>query len=155
MADTKEFVARLITTARIVVLLAASPFVGCVTGIVDNDSPDGTESSGGTRPIGSGGQNTAGITNGRGGGTPSGGTGGGAGKGGSTGAGGRTGPTSCAHPEWQAGKNYNVGDKVTLDGTIYEATHENPGYDPTESTWFWKRSRSREAKRSNRAAVST
>lgn len=45
--------------------------------------------------------------------------------------------TSCSIPQWQKGQNYNVGDKVLFDGKIYAATHENPGYDPAISAWYW------------------
>ena len=50
-------------------------------------------------------------------------------------AGGGTPTSSCA--AWQAGHNYVTGDKVLYNGSGYIATHDNPGYDPTISTWFW------------------
>ena len=50
--------------------------------------------------------------------------------GGSTGGG-----SSCA--PWVAGTNYTTGTKVVYNGNGYVATHDNPGYDPTISTWFW------------------
>jgi predicted chitinase/chitodextrinase len=57
--------------------------------------------------------------------------------GGSGGGGGGT--TSCNHPSWAAGKAYKAGDIVKYtDGKYYIAEHENPGYDPIISTWFWE-----------------
>ncbi len=45
----------------------------------------------------------------------------------------------CSYPAWAAGRSYTVGDIVTYtNGKLYRATHENPGYDPTISTWFWE-----------------
>jgi predicted chitinase len=55
--------------------------------------------------------------------------------GGGTG-GGSTG--SCSYPNWVAGQSYSVGAIVRYpNGQYYQATHDNPGYDPTISTWFW------------------
>ena len=53
--------------------------------------------------------------------------------GGSTGGG--TG--NCDYPAWVAGQNYTTGAIVQYNGSDYIATHDNPGYDPTISTWFW------------------
>ncbi|WP_127498944.1 glycoside hydrolase family 19 protein [Actinoplanes solisilvae] len=54
--------------------------------------------------------------------------------GGSGGGGGST----CNYPNWVAGQFYAVGAIVRYtNGQYYQATHENPGYDPTISTWFW------------------
>ena len=37
-----------------------------------------------------------------------------------------------------AGHSYVTGDQVLYsNGNAYVATHDNPGYDPTISTWFW------------------
>ncbi|GAA2655724.1 glycoside hydrolase family 19 protein [Paractinoplanes durhamensis] len=56
--------------------------------------------------------------------------------GGSTGGGG--GSTNCSYPNWVAGQYYAVGAIVKYtNGQFYQATHENPGYDPVISTWFW------------------
>ncbi|MEV6984274.1 glycoside hydrolase family 19 protein [Sphaerisporangium sp. NPDC051017] len=45
---------------------------------------------------------------------------------------------SCNYPNWVAGRNYVTGDIVKYtNGLYYQATHDNPGYDPTISTWFW------------------
>jgi predicted chitinase/chitodextrinase len=56
--------------------------------------------------------------------------------GGGTGGGG--GGTTCNYPNWVAGQYYAVGAIVRYsNGLYYQATHENPGYDPTISTWFW------------------
>nr|WP_203813099.1 glycoside hydrolase family 19 protein [Actinoplanes tereljensis] len=54
--------------------------------------------------------------------------------GGSGGGGG----TTCDYPAWVAGQYYAVGAIVRYtNGQFYQATHENPGYDPIISTWFW------------------
>ncbi|MEU9399007.1 glycoside hydrolase family 19 protein [Streptomyces sp. NPDC048242] len=47
---------------------------------------------------------------------------------------------SCAsYPNWVAGKSYVTGDIVRYtDGKTYIAEHDNPGYDPVISTWFWE-----------------
>lgn len=42
---------------------------------------------------------------------------------------------SC--PNWAAGTNYTTGTVVKFNGAFYIAEHDNPGYDPTISTWFW------------------
>src|SRR6266545_2150980 len=66
-----------------------------------------------------------------------------------TGSGGSSGSTSsgssgstttggtCNFPQWAAGNNYVTGNIVMYNGKPYIATHDNPGYDPTISTWFW------------------
>ncbi|RKE16850.1 glycoside hydrolase family 19 protein [Streptomyces sp. TLI_171] len=47
--------------------------------------------------------------------------------------------TTCNHPTWVAGAQYATGAivKYAPNGQYYIATHDNPGYDPTVSTWFW------------------
>ncbi|WP_018348818.1 glycoside hydrolase family 19 protein [Longispora albida] len=46
--------------------------------------------------------------------------------------------SSCNHPNWVQGHAYVTGDIVRYtDGKFYIAEHDNPGYDPTVSTWFW------------------
>ncbi|WP_316784057.1 glycoside hydrolase family 19 protein [Streptomyces sasae] len=52
--------------------------------------------------------------------------------------GGGTGGT-CDYPAWVAGQSYTTGAIVqyTPNGRYYIATHDNPGYDPTISTWYW------------------
>ncbi|MFE0729913.1 glycoside hydrolase family 19 protein [Streptomyces antibioticus] len=47
---------------------------------------------------------------------------------------------SCSsYPNWQAGRSYVTGDIVRYtDGKAYIAEHDNPGYDPIISTWFWE-----------------
>ena len=60
--------------------------------------------------------------------------------GGSGGTGGTTGGSggTCSYPAWAAGHNYVTGDVVRYtDGNLYVAEHDNPGYDPTISTWYW------------------
>jgi len=45
---------------------------------------------------------------------------------------------SCDYPAWVAGQNYVAGNIVKYtNGAFYIATHDNPGYDPTISTWYW------------------
>jgi predicted chitinase/chitodextrinase len=45
---------------------------------------------------------------------------------------------SCNYPNWAAGTWYPVGSIVRYtDGNHYIAVHENPGYDPVISHWFW------------------
>ena len=70
------------------------------------------------------------------GGTPGGGNNGGGNNGGGNNGGGNNGGGSCNYPAWQQGKNYNPGDIVKFNGSLYIAEHANPGYDPTISTWF-------------------
>ena len=41
-------------------------------------------------------------------------------------------------PNWSAGTWYGTGNVVRYtDGKYYIAEHDNPGYDPTISTWYW------------------
>ncbi|MFJ6725147.1 MULTISPECIES: glycoside hydrolase family 19 protein [unclassified Streptomyces] len=52
-------------------------------------------------------------------------------------------PASAAacssYPNWVAGKAYRTGDVVRYtDGKAYVAEHDNPGYDPIISTWYWE-----------------
>ena len=52
--------------------------------------------------------------------------------------GGGTTPGVCNAPDWVAGRAYRAGDIVRYtDGRYYIAEHDNPGYDPTISTWYW------------------
>lgn len=45
---------------------------------------------------------------------------------------------ACSYPDWVAGKWYVTGDIVRYtDGRYYRAEHDNPGYDPVISTWYW------------------
>ncbi|MET8137431.1 glycoside hydrolase family 19 protein, partial [Streptomyces sp. NPDC005251] len=47
---------------------------------------------------------------------------------------------SCSsYPNWVAGKSYATGNIVRYtDGKAYIAEHDNPGYDPVISTWYWE-----------------
>ncbi|MEV6866970.1 glycoside hydrolase family 19 protein [Streptosporangium subroseum] len=49
-------------------------------------------------------------------------------------------PTSgCSYPNWVAGRAYVTGNIVKYtDGRFYIAEHDNPGYDPVISTWYWE-----------------
>jgi predicted chitinase len=45
---------------------------------------------------------------------------------------------ACSYPAWRAESDYVVGDVVRFtDGALYITVNDNPGYDPTISTWFW------------------
>lgn len=47
-------------------------------------------------------------------------------------------PATCNYPSWVAGGSYATGNIVKYsDGKFYIAEHDNPGYDPLISTWFW------------------
>ncbi|MEO3857552.1 glycoside hydrolase family 19 protein [Acrocarpospora sp. B8E8] len=47
-------------------------------------------------------------------------------------------PGGCNHPNWQAGTWYTAGSIVRYtNGLYYIAEHDNPGYDPIISTWYW------------------
>lgn len=48
-------------------------------------------------------------------------------------------PGTCNHPNWAAGTWYPAGSIVRYtNGGYYRAKHENPGYDPVISTWYWE-----------------
>ncbi|MBI0296437.1 chitinase [Streptomyces sp. PRKS01-29] len=54
-------------------------------------------------------------------------------------AAGTTAQAACDYPNWAAGKAYVTGDIVRYtDGKYYRAEHDNPGYDPVISTWYWE-----------------
>ncbi len=45
---------------------------------------------------------------------------------------------TCNYPNWVAGQWYVTGSIVRYtNGLYYIAEHDNPGYDPTISTWYW------------------
>jgi predicted chitinase/chitodextrinase len=45
----------------------------------------------------------------------------------------------CDYPAWVARQWYGAGSIVKYtDGRFYKAKHENPGYDPIISTWYWE-----------------
>ncbi|MET8677950.1 glycoside hydrolase family 19 protein [Streptomyces sp. NPDC004647] len=47
--------------------------------------------------------------------------------------------SACTFTQWVAGKWYAAGDIVQYsDGNFYRAEHDNPGYDPVISTWYWE-----------------
>jgi predicted chitinase len=48
--------------------------------------------------------------------------------------------TTCSFPNWISGQSYVAGTIVryAVSGNLYRATNDNPGYDPTISTWFWQ-----------------
>ncbi|MEV5599788.1 glycoside hydrolase family 19 protein [Streptomyces sp. NPDC052496] len=46
---------------------------------------------------------------------------------------------SCNFTIWTAGKQYVTGNIVKYtNGQYYRAKHDNPGYDPVISTWYWE-----------------
>ncbi|MFD7898181.1 glycoside hydrolase family 19 protein [Streptomyces sp. NPDC059743] len=46
---------------------------------------------------------------------------------------------ACDYPAWVAGRAYVAGNIVKYtDGKFYIAEHDNPGYDPVISTWYWE-----------------
>ncbi|WNE99830.1 chitinase [Streptomyces luomodiensis] len=52
---------------------------------------------------------------------------------------GTTAQAACSAANWVAGKWYVTGDIVRYtDGNYYRAEHDNPGYDPVISTWYWE-----------------
>ncbi|MEV6494022.1 glycoside hydrolase family 19 protein [Actinoplanes sp. NPDC051633] len=53
------------------------------------------------------------------------------------GGGGGGGGDTCNYPNWAQGAWYATGAIVRFNGSLYIAEHDNPGYDPTISTWFW------------------
>ncbi|SDM22169.1 Predicted chitinase [Lentzea albidocapillata subsp. violacea] len=54
------------------------------------------------------------------------------------GGGGGGGGTCASATDWVAGRAYVTGNIVRYNGSYYIAEHDNPGYDPTISTWFWE-----------------
>ncbi|GLY54113.1 glycoside hydrolase family 19 protein [Lentzea sp. NBRC 102530] len=54
--------------------------------------------------------------------------------------GGGGGGGTCSAPDWVAGQWYPAGSIVRYapNGLYYIAENENPGYDPTISTWYWR-----------------
>lgn len=55
------------------------------------------------------------------------------------GGGGNPDPGGCSHPNWAAGTWYPAGSIVRYtNGQYYIAEHDNPGYDPIISTWYWE-----------------
>jgi predicted chitinase len=114
--------------------------VGCGGGLdgpresTDNaagTAPTSTAGSGMTATAGSGSLGTAGSA--ALGGTSS--------SAGTTSMGGAAGSTSTGKPcgpAWMAGTTYAEGAIVLFEGSYYVAEHENPGYDPVISTYFWE-----------------
>ena len=44
---------------------------------------------------------------------------------------------SCNYPAWVQGQQYAAGAIVNYNGSLYIAKFDNPGYNPTISTYFW------------------
>jgi predicted chitinase len=124
------------TAARVV--LGLGLLFGCSDGVggprdVPGENAAGAQSvaSGGSAPvIPSAGSAAVGMAGGSAGGTTS-NTAGMGGAAGSTSTG-----TPCG-PAWVAGTMYTTGTIVQFMGSYYQASHDNPGYDPTISTYFW------------------
>ncbi|MER5432162.1 cysteine/serine endopeptidase inhibitor, partial [Streptomyces sp. NPDC002588] len=58
---------------------------------------------------------------------------------GDSGGGGGGGGACASAPNWAAGTQYTAGTVVRYtDGLYYIAEHDNPGYDPVISTWYWE-----------------
>lgn len=47
------------------------------------------------------------------------------------------GDPDTSYPQWEGGHPYFVGDIVRYNGKHYIAVHDNPGYDPVISHWYW------------------
>lgn len=43
----------------------------------------------------------------------------------------------CVFADWMQDWQYRAGDVVLYEGHLYVAKHDNPGYVPTISTYFW------------------
>ncbi len=123
---------RLLSARRtgLALLLSIPAAAGCVSGSgPDSTSGDSAGGSSGVISVGSSGVGSGGSS--------------GVGSGGSSGvttggtATATTGGGGCDYPQWQQGASYHTGDIVLFNGSAYVATHDNPGYDPTISTWFW------------------
>jgi predicted chitinase len=116
--------------------------VACVSGITDgsNSESGGAASSvGGSAAGGNTVFNNGGApASGGGAANPAGGTGVTGGGASNVGAGGTSSvPPPCTFANWVAKMPYVTGDKVLYNGAGYIATMDNPGYDPTISTYFW------------------
>ena len=44
---------------------------------------------------------------------------------------------ACTFTDWVQGQWYTTGNVVRYQGAYYIAEHDNPGYSPTISTWYW------------------
>lgn len=115
--------------------LAALSFLSlgaCVTGLssTDDDGAGGASQAAGSSSAGigqAGSVSSAGSTA----------SGGNVAAGGTPGASGSTSLEPCNYPTWVPKQPYVKGDKVVYLGKGYIATDDNPGYDPTVSTFFW------------------
>ncbi len=129
--------------------LSALSLAACVSGITDSSDDQASvapSSGGGSSAAGAGNAvfNSGGGPASSGGtsvSTPSGGGGmvasGGASSAGTSAGGTSSALPSCTFPNWVAMMPYSTGDKVLYNGAGYIATMDNPGYDPTISTYFW------------------
>jgi predicted chitinase len=131
---------RVARQARAVVLPLACVLllVACVSGVTDSSESNaggaapglGGSSAGGNTVFNNGGStpiSSGGTTNSAGGNPAAAGSG----------AGGSAAVVPCTFPNWVAKMPYVTGDKVLYNGAGYIATMDNPGYDPTISTFFW------------------
>lgn len=123
-------------------VLGLGLLLGCGQGIEGaRDGGDGTQSGGGQSAQG-GSTAIAGATSAGGSvqpqaGSTSGGAAPTAGSGAQPGGGMPPMPQTCG-PAWMAGTTYQQGDIVEYQGSYFIAEHENPGYDPLISTYFWE-----------------
>ncbi len=110
--------------------------LGCGGGL--DGARGSADNASGAAPVGVGGTNTGAagspvsVAGNTGGGMPS--TAAGASMGGASG--GTSSGKPCG-PAWVAGTTYGEGDIVLFQGAYYVAVHENPGYDPVVSDYFW------------------
>jgi len=44
---------------------------------------------------------------------------------------------ACASADWSEGRPYRAGNVVAYEGNMYIAKEDNPGYNPTISTYYW------------------
>jgi len=116
---------------------------GCGGVVDDGARPDGTVSTAGTTQVTPGGGSTSAPDPAAGGtSSVSGGSAGGTAStpAGAPTMGGAAGNASMGKPcgpAWMAGTTYVAGAIVQFMGSYYRASHDNPGYDPTVSTYFW------------------
>jgi predicted chitinase len=123
--------------ARVPHALAALSLVALAACVSGSGSSDVEAAAGASSPAGA---TSAGAPSALGGGVNSGAGAGGAsnpGGGMTSSGGGSTALEPCTYPNWVAMKPYVAGDKVLYLGKGFVATMDNPGYDPTISTFFW------------------
>ena len=118
---------------QLLAVCAGLLLAACVSGAgaLDTEGAGGAPASAGSAGSGGQGSTSAGAagTSNPGAGAPA--------AAGAPSMGGSTSVELCNYPEWVPKKPYVAGDKVLYLGKGYVATGDNPGYDPTVSTFFW------------------